>query len=110
MGFLQRIMPALPSVEADATTREAVEDRVTAALAGAPAERATALVAVRDELLWPASAAWRAKAPVDDGELGCEVCRKSGVAYATLCPREGDDEAFLFVFIWRKGRVVNGLP
>lgn len=80
MGFLQRIMPALPSVEADATTREAVEDRVTAALAGEPAERATALVAVRDELLWPASAAWRAKAPVDDGELGCEVLLLSLIA------------------------------
>jgi len=80
MGFLQRLMPALPPIEVDATTREAVEHRVQAALGGGVGDRAAALVAVRDELLWPASADWRAKAPVDDGELGCEVLLLATVA------------------------------
>ena len=73
MRFLQRLLPALPAVQADATTREAVEDCVSAARGRGVVDQAAALVAVRDEILWPASSAWRARVPVAEGELGSEV-------------------------------------
>ncbi len=91
MAFLQRLLPALPPVEADASTREAVEARVSAARGESPVAQAAALVAVRDELLWPASLAWRARAPVDDGELGCEVLLVSLVAAHRHDPQATED-------------------
>ncbi len=73
MWFLKRFLPLLPAVQADARTREAVEDRVQACRGGTVSDRAGALLSVRDELLWPVSEAWRERCPVDEGELGCEI-------------------------------------
>lgn len=73
MGFLHRFLPPLPVVDADATTREAIESRVLACRGGAVSGVAAALVAVRDLDLWPVSEGWRARCGVSDAELGCEL-------------------------------------
>ncbi len=72
MSWFARFLPALPPVEADSETREAVEARVERAGAGADAW-GEVLLGVRDELLWPASVAWRAGCGIDDEELATEV-------------------------------------